>query len=738
MTQGYGTAAQQYWEAGWKSVLPVPPYKKFPPPTGYTGYNALIPSFPDIMSWMEESPPDANLALRLPRGIIGLDVDAYGNKTGERTMVEAVKRWGPLPPTWRSTSRDDNVSGIRLYSVDPSLQFHNEIRFDELNISHVDIVQHSHRYVMSWPSIHPEGRSYRWLHDNGDEELQGAPLISHLPKLPAKWVEALQTLGDVEIAEHVDVRKALSGLPTGPMHHEVDKVLTSAVTKLAMCAAGSRHDETLRNVLRLIRLGEQNKPGVTVALSALADAYVRAVSDRVNENDARSEYWRMVNGQRGHDLINATPSTMSIDQMIDPIVQRKKVDEIESGPTQFMPEVLDSTSWPEPDIDADMAAIQQSVLAQVASGELAPISLDLFSADSELPDLVQQNASQPTTMREKLLTIRGLGTMKPAEPLIDKLLYRNTLAQLSAEPGSFKTFFVLALACAIASDLNRWEGYNVKHHCPVLYVAAEGANGMQARVLAWCQDQKQDPNSLRLKFYPEAVQLGSYVQMQEFEETVKDENFGLIIIDTRARCTTGLEENSASEQAVAIDAAERIRYATGATVLVIHHSARAGAGAASAGRGSNAWDGAVWSDLRSKRKEMNLTVTCAKHKDANSGCTHDFSLRPIVVDEALMPGVPEQGRTTLVVTGLDEMPHRDTSLNMDLLRDFADAIAESAPREGLTSKQIQMITGMPESSYFKRIKQAERLGMVHNVASGKISRWVGGPADSVTSSDGDH
>lgn len=728
MTQGYGTAAQQYWEAGWKSVLPVPPYKKFPPPTGYTGYNALIPSFPDIMSWMEESPPDANLALRLPRGVIGLDVDAYGNKTGERTMVEAVKRWGPLPPTWRSTSRDDNISGIRLYSVPPDIQFHNEIRFDELAIGHVDIVQHSHRYVMSWPSIHPEGRSYRWLHDNGNDELQGAPLISHIPKLPAKWVEALQT-ETVEIAEHVDVRKALAGLPTGPMHHEVDKVLSAAVSKLAMCAAGSRHDETLRNVLRLLRLGEQGKPGVTVALSALADAYVRSVSDRVNEDDARSEYWRMVNGRRGHDLIHATPTPMGIDQMIDPIVQSKRMDEIKRGPTQFTPEVLDSTSWDEPDIDADMAEIQRTVLAQVASGELPPISLDLFGAefaDAEMPDPVAFNASQPQTMAEKFLTIDGLATMKPAEPLIDRLLYRNTLSQLSAEPGSFKTFFVLAMACAVASQKDNWLGYEVSHHCPVLYVAAEGANGMLARVEAWCQSEQVDRRSLALSFYPEAVQLNSYAQMEELEKNVGLYNFGLIILDTRARCTLGLEENSATEQGIAIAAAEKLRYATGATVLVIHHSARAGAGSASAGRGSNAWDGAVWTDLRSRRKGMNLTVTCAKHKDVESGCSHDFSLLPITLgDNAL-----SRGQTTLVVGRGGEFVPNSTALDIVALTEFVRVIAESAPKEGLTAKQIMDITEMKSSNYYRRIGQAERRGMVQNVGSPKVSRWVAVQDDS--------
>ena len=60
--------------------------------------------------------PGSNLGLRVNYGQIGIDVDAYDAKTGGRTLVEAESRWGPLPPTYRSSSRiDDDVSGIRVW-----------------------------------------------------------------------------------------------------------------------------------------------------------------------------------------------------------------------------------------------------------------------------------------------------------------------------------------------------------------------------------------------------------------------------------------------------------------------------------------------------------------------------------------------------------------------------------------------------------------------------------------------
>ena len=90
-------------------------------------------------------------------GLIGIDVDAYDAKTGGRTLKEAESRWGPLPPTWRSTARvDDDVSGIRVFRVPVGVFFRSVIQFKNLELADIEIIQPHHRYVTAWPSIHPE------------------------------------------------------------------------------------------------------------------------------------------------------------------------------------------------------------------------------------------------------------------------------------------------------------------------------------------------------------------------------------------------------------------------------------------------------------------------------------------------------------------------------------------------------------------------------------------------------
>ena len=58
-----------------------------------------------------------NIALRLPRWIVGLDVDHYADKAGGDSLGDLQDKLGPLPGTFVSTARTDGVSGIRLFML---------------------------------------------------------------------------------------------------------------------------------------------------------------------------------------------------------------------------------------------------------------------------------------------------------------------------------------------------------------------------------------------------------------------------------------------------------------------------------------------------------------------------------------------------------------------------------------------------------------------------------------------
>lgn len=337
-------------------------------------------------------------------------------------------------------------------------------------------------------------------------------------------------------------------------------------------------------------------------------------------------------------------------------------------------------------------------------------------------------------LRDRLLSLGDLANVPPVHPLVEGLLYADTLAQVSGPPGSYKSFLVLALACSVALGED-FEGHKVPAAGTVVYVAAEGASGLRARVLAWCELANVDPARLegKLLFLPQPIQLGSVVDVGEAVEMVRDLGAALLVLDTRARCTLGLEENSATEQGKAVHSSELIQRAAGCTVLGVHHSSRAG----SAGRGSNAWDGAVWTDLRLTGDELTAKLHCEKHKDVPAGCDHHFRLVPHTVSEGLMPKCDVQQRSTLVIVRtdpLDASPETKPST-----RSIWEIIRTTAGLEGLTKagvRDLAMEAGHSRTIAYEAVSALVNMGALQNIGSDKTPRYVATgrtPADGSTS-----
>ncbi|WIF20584.1 hypothetical protein SEA_JFLIX2_94 [Rhodococcus phage Jflix2] len=728
--RGYADAFEEYHMAGWKSVLWLPRGKKFPPPSGYTGYDATIPSYPDLMAWAEDH-PDANLGLRFPAEIVGLDVDAYGEKTGASTIAEALKRYGHLPPTVRSTSRTDPVSGIRLYRKPADIPLHTQIKFPGLTIGNVEVVQDHHRYCVSWPSIHPEGRIYTWRDERGN--VVPVPRIDDLPELPASWVEGLRKESHAEITAHRDPFESLRQLPQGRMSDKVSEALERALGELEG-EPGSRHDVATTAVLRLLRLAEMGERGVQDALDRLRQKFVRLTADRNTTEEANGEFDRMIFNQRGHDLIASTPSKENDFAVLGVAENIRQAEALAKQRAQENPEPF--VEWePDPANEVSAFLFQEEPAPPPSQPGQSVSAADAFlfgmtpgpvtqvqhpAADEQPGERIHFTDDEPVSMRSRLLSIGELAAVPPSEPLIDGLLYRGTIAQLAGPPGSGKTFVALGMACALASNRTDWNGRDIPwkrngNSGSVLYVAAEGVSGLYARINAWCSLQGAngiDPRSLELYVYPDAVELSSVVKMEELAELARSLDCVLVVFDTRARCSTAKDENKADEQQGIIGRVEQFRAAVDCTVLLIHHGSRSDG---SQPRGSNTWDGAVWSDLRVKTDGPDgcIVVNAHKHKDAPSGLGVDFTyeLKPVTVAPELMPGFDEKARSTLVAVTADiRSDNAAVGGLIDVVRNLLETSA--VPGDGMSQKDICEALGKPKQAVGAAMRILEKRGSV--------------------------
>ncbi|HEX2578648.1 MAG TPA: bifunctional DNA primase/polymerase [Aquihabitans sp.] len=287
----FAAAVERYRDAGWEGVLPIPARKKSSPPSGFTGDSGAYPTEVQLSAWARGA-PDANIALRMPPDVIGIDVDAYGDKPGGRTLAALEAQLGPLPYTWTSTSRHDGVSGIRLYKIPPGVKLVG-------SLPGIEIIQRHHRYAVVAPSIHPDGREYRWIDPDGVEGSDVA-YREDVPDLPPAWLEHLRA------DRHTTAERRVLATGQQEPSRAVDSALGGAMRRLTV---GTRHDGALSGVTALTRLAHEGHPGADDAIATLQRAFLAAVAadGSRNEREAAAEWQRMVDS--AEQLVTTTPST---------------------------------------------------------------------------------------------------------------------------------------------------------------------------------------------------------------------------------------------------------------------------------------------------------------------------------------------------------------------------------------------------------------------------------------------
>jgi hypothetical protein len=262
-----------------------------------------------------------------------------------------------------------------------------------------------------------------------------------------------------------------------------------------------------------------------------------------------------------------------------------------------------------------------------------------------------------------LYTLDQVFAWPEPEWLIDRFLIAGGTSLLVAQHASFKSFLALDMGMCIETG-RMWHGLSVKQGT-VVYVAAEGANGLKKRAHAW------------LAHHEEAVPKGFLVMNQPL--LVTDPNVlshfidavsaqpqppALVIIDTLARSTTGMDENSAKDMGGFAEKVAEIATRLGAHVMVVHHNNRSGAY-----RGSSALPAAVDTVLSLERKDNVVTLTTIKQKDVEE--------HPPVRFEGITVDYPAPGATDQTATSLVFLKQEDAS-----------------PDDGLTPTQRQMVEAL--------------------------------------------
>lgn len=382
----YGDAAMTYFHHGW-APLPLPARAKKHPPTGWTGAAGAWPSGADVHAWTEEHPA-GNIALRLPPNVIGLDVDAYDNKPGGLVLAQLETQHGTLPPTWRSTSRDDGTSGIRFYTVPEGL------RWPSVLGPGIETIRHGHRYAVAWPSIHPNGGTYRWITPDGTVTIGTTPTPHDLPELPHAWV-AHFTGGELatdQARAGLTNTAATDWLTThgqGPACRATGNALDRLLADLNG-AAGARHDAALTGTNRIIWVAGLGHTGASSALDMARQAFLLATAGDRAPGEAQAEWDRMVIG--AIDLSAAAhPNPPGTDPCTDPFAGL-----IDRTTQPCPPPAVPAGTPPTPTTATPDATAPPGLEQPASSDALAPTIEPGQSSPPTEPDAVERTTWWPS------------------------------------------------------------------------------------------------------------------------------------------------------------------------------------------------------------------------------------------------------------------------------------------------------------------------------------------------------
>lgn len=303
------------------------------------------------------------------------------------------------------------------------------------------------------------------------------------------------------------------------------------------------------------------------------------------------------------------------------------------------------------------------------------------------------------TLASKLLTRAALRDLPKPAPMIEDTLDQGTVALLYGTWGTCKTFIALDWAASIATGRD-WQGRQTEKRRS-LYVAAEGAFGLAARVDAWEAGWHTTIVGDDMHILPRPVNLTNEAEVADLVALVDWNGYGFIVIDTLARCMVGGDENGAQDCGIVVDVLTRLREHTPdglGCVTGVHHTGKDG----KTFRGSSVFEAGADIVYATTADHGVITLDREKHKDGPQDDHHELFLDLI---DGTGSGVISVHHP---VAGVDKTNRADR-----LLSTFVHHFVHT----GASKAELRMVADMPPATFHRAVNDLLQSGKLVNVGS---------------------
>lgn len=267
-----------------------------------------------------------------------------------------------------------------------------------------------------------------------------------------------------------------------------------------------------------------------------------------------------------------------------------------------------------------------------------------------------------------------------ALPLIKGILDQGAMTVLYGESNAGKTFVAMDISYHVATGL-QWAGRRVAR-AAVLYVAAEGGQGARKRAAALSARYGAAGEFLFL-LHPVNL-LRADADLGPLIATIRDSGlvFGLIVIDTLSRAMAGGDENASTDMGAMVKHLDALRAATGAHLMVVHHS---GKDRAKGARGHSLLRAATDTEIEVADRVISVT----KQRDLDGSFASGFEL-DVAVLGVDAEGDPVTSCTIRLVDRESAKVGRATKREREVLTAFEElaAVKDAADSPGVTAEEV--------------------------------------------------
>ena len=194
--------------------------------------------------------------------------------------------------------------------------------------------------------------------------------------------------------------------------------------------------------------------------------------------------------------------------------------------------------------------------------------------------------SPDTTFESRFNAIpwRNLGDAGIAhEWLIKDVLTRGELSMVAGPSMSGKSFICIDMALSVCRGEDFFM-HNVPRKGGVIYQAGEGGRGIRKRLTAYMEDKGlETSDDLPFVLLPASLDLyasddhtNAFIDEAKYWASRMPVPLELIVIDTFSAATPGANENASEDMSRVLQRCDKIRSATGAHVMLVHHMNAAG------------------------------------------------------------------------------------------------------------------------------------------------------------------